>query len=167
MLADDLLVAVPDAEDRVTMPKAVEVTIDFWTCMGAEISLSKCWASATSPAARAWLRRYPWGPGQAVPVAQDARDLGSHLCLVRCTRTATLRDRMLEASRAVHRLTHMPVRLDVKLGVLRQKSCRWPSTAVKPHLSPRTHASGWRQRCSMRSWGGRQPAEARTWLGRP
>eukprot|EP00969_Alexandrium_andersonii_P186248 8228006-Alexandrium_andersonii.AAC.1 len=57
-----------------------DLTLKFFSDMGAQVSPDKCQVLATSAALRAQLKRSRFGvEGVVFPVRCDARDLGTHL----------------------------------------------------------------------------------------
>ena len=58
----------------------MKATLNFFEAMGAKIAANKSLSLGNSAGLRKKLKKMAWA-GNTIPVACDARDLGSHVCL--------------------------------------------------------------------------------------
>ena len=85
MLADDLKVrSVEDESEEEALCErhydCVKATLNFFEAMGAKIAANKSLSLGNNAGLRKKLKKMAWD-GKTIPVACDARDLGSHVCL--------------------------------------------------------------------------------------
>ena len=122
ILADDLLIHATGPGHEHATADAVKATLNLLSAMGAKPSPSKSNIFSEDPMTRKRLKRRIWGANrEAIPVATNARDLGSHLSVGKRRHTTTMAKRLASIAHPIARLSSMPLDKDLRVKLVKGK----------------------------------------------
>ena len=122
ILADDIFLLGIGSEGIENFPGAFEQTHEYITDIGATLAPDKSYTFATHQQHRAWLKTHKWKHINAtIPTVLHTRDLGSHLNTTHRTISTTLTNRILQATKCVNTLRHIPITIAKKATIIYTK----------------------------------------------
>ena len=79
-LTDDLFMYASGKRHGVRMASAMEKSREYFADIGAKVADNKCFVTSTCQGTRQALRHHQWKGNIKIPVVNNFRDLGSHIC---------------------------------------------------------------------------------------
>ena len=120
VLADDLMFSSAGSRCRGLTLKAMNLSRQFFTDLGAKVAVKKCFTFASDSSTRQFLTDYEWDVnGLKIPCVSNFRDLGTHLNLTKGFNGATLTDRMVKGIDMAKRLKWLPMSRPAKENIVR------------------------------------------------
>ena len=109
VLADDLFLYGTRERHASAAVNGMVLSRQYFRDIGARVADNKCFVTSTCPDTRARLRKIRWdGSGTTLPVVNDFRDLGAHVCMDQTRKTTTTNERLKRAIEVTKTLRWLP-----------------------------------------------------------